>query len=694
VSRFPRYLFLFILGVGLWTGSVAVRRAVLSQQTRTAGDQEAPFILEAALQYRMTREVYQTGSLEAFDRKVQYPEGVNRWRTYSIGAEFIYAPLARLLPSEWSLISRFRWISSALFCLAVPLAALWAGLGWKSWWAGIGCGLILMVSPAFAVRSSGLALSRENLAFPVMMAFLVVDQLLRAKQSSRSLWFLLLLAGLSAGLSQVFWDFSQYLFGLWALGELLTAWKRPDYREARRWDWVSVATGLTLASLAHPYLRGQGFLFSPVMILCVVLCLLGSKRLASFRPPVLLGVFILFALFWTLIGRVFVTNYSHFGELFWAKIIHLNQKPFDPSVLSYAQRIMWTPALNSSTWLLTKAYFPATMWVLLLGVVFLFRALKQSTDVFPRQLLLFTLVTLSMYVLFFRMHVYLILFAAASIGGMLGALAAFSKMPRLGKLIAGSLLFLLPGVEFHRMLFFEPTNTRIETADQAMIRRALEEMGLSQPRVFNRWGHPGHSYDALRSLTGALKALEMPSAPVLAGFGVSGSILTDTDMPILLHPKFESPGIREKVRAFYEHLYLHSEREFRDWAVAHGAQLYVHAFGSLGAVNDPRETPRYMVDAVEPPENAAVHVLERSPREAVWFQPLWKNERYQIYRIITDDDLEFADVLMDLAFTAARRGDPDQARRLAWRVLSEYHWKHEGAMELIGVLGIPREQER
>jgi hypothetical protein len=685
---------LFILGAGLWTGSVAVRRAVLAQQTRTAGDQEAPFILEAALQYRMTREVYQTGSLEAFDPKVQYPEGVNRWRTYSIGAEFIYAPLARLLPSEWSLVSRFRWISTVLFCLAVPFAALWSGLGWKSWWAGLACGLILMVSPAFAVRSSGLALSRENLAFPVMMFFLVIDQLLRAQHETRMRWVLWTLAGLSAGLSQVFWDFSQYLFGLWALGEILTAWKRPEYRLARRWDWLAVAAGLVVASLAHPYLRGQGFLFSPVMILCMVLCLLGHKRLTALRLPVLSAVFILFALFWTLIGRVFVTNYSHFGEVLWAKIIHLNQKPFDPSVLSYAQRIMWTPALNSSTWLLTKAYFPVTLGVLLLGVVFLVREAKRSTDVFPKQLMLFTLVTLPMYVLFFRMHVYLILFAAASFGGMLGELARFSQMPRFGRLASGFLLLILPGVEFHRMLFFEPTNTRIETADQAMIRRALEEMGLSEPRVFNRWGHPGHSYDALRSLTGALKALEMPSAPVLAGFGVSGSILTDTDMPILLHPKFESPGIREKVRAFYEHLYLQSEREFRDWAVAHGAKLYVHAFGSLGAVNDPRETPRYMVDAVEPPPHAAAFVLERSPRDAVWFQPLWKNERYLIYRIITDDDLDFADVLMDLAFTAARRGDSDQARRLAWRVLSEYHWKHEGAMELIGVLGIPREQER
>lgn len=694
VSRPLRFLILFLLGTGLWAGSVAVRRAVLGQQTRTAASQEAPFILEAALQYRMTREVYETGRLAPFDPKVQYPEGVNRWRTYSIGAEFIYAPLAGWLPQEWSLVSRLRWISTALFCLSVPLAGLWAGLAWKSWWAGIGCALMLMVSPAFAVRSSGLALSRENLAFPVMMVFLVADQLLRRRTSPVRHGLLCALLGLSAGLSQVFWDFSQFLFGLWAVAEMITASRLTGYREERRAIWFAAAGGLALAALAHPYLRGQGFLFSPVMTLCFGLCFLGMKPLSRLRFPVFICGFALFALFWILTGRVFVTQYSHFGELLIAKLVHLNRKPFDPSVLSYAQRIMWTPALNSSTWLLTKAYFPVTIFILLPGVVFLFRVVKQSSSVFSGQLLFFTLVTVPMYVLFFRMHVFLILFSAAMIGGMLGRISSVSAFPRLGKLMAGGLLFFLPAIEIYRMLFFEPTNTRMETADQAMMRRALEEMGLSQSRLFNRWGHPGQSYDALRHVTGALQALEKPSAPVLAGFGVSGSILADTGMPILLHPKFESPGIREKVRAFYEHLFLKTEREFRDWALTHGAQLYVHALGSLGSEQDPRETPRYMVDAVNPPLHAAVHLLERSPHEAVWFQPLWNSERYRIFRIITDEDLAFADSLTELAFTAARRGDADQARRLAWRVLTEYHWKHEGAMELIGVLGIPSEQKR
>lgn len=691
-NRFFRWLCLGCLGLGLWGGSVAVRRAVLEQQTRTAGEMEAPFILEAALQHRMTLEVYENGTFRDFDPKVQYPDGVHRWKTYSIGAEFVYAALARLLPDTMSPVSKFRWVSTALFCLAVPFAALWAGLGWRSWTAGIFCGLLLMVSPAFVVRSSGLALSRENLAFPFLCLFLVLEQVSERQKGEGISWMLLAGTALAAGLAQSFWDFSQYFFGLWALAHA------AGYFSGRGVTWNAVfvcraaTLGLVVASLLHPYLRGQGFLFSPVMMMMAGGCFFQLDPLRGRTRARFLVIWLIAAGIWMLFGRVFVTNYSHFGELFRAKIVHLNRKPFDPGVLTYSQRIMWTPALNSSTWALTKSFFPSIVITLFPGLVFLLWSLKQSGRPFIRQNVVFLVVTLMMYVLFFRLHVYLILFMAAAAGGMLGALPSLVNRSRAGLAIAVVFGLFITGFEFHRLLFFEPTNKRNESPDQEMMRQALEQMGFAQSREFNRWGHPRHSYQAIAGLVGALRDLDRPDAPVLAGFGISGSILAETDMPILLHPKFESPGIRERVREFYEHLYRKDERALRDWAVSQGAQFYVHTFGALGAAEDPRETPRYMVDAVEPPPEAAARLLEQRSREAVWFQPVWSNDRYQIFRIVTDEDLEFAETLSQLAYEAAARGDPEQARRLAWRVLSDYHWKHQPALDLIGVLGPPRDR--
>lgn len=684
-------IFPLLLGIAmclaLWGGSLAVRRAVLAQQTRSLQGQEAPFILEAALQYRMTRIVYETGRLPTHEPRVQWPEGVYPWKTYSIGAEFIYAPLARLLPADWTLVNRLRWVSTGLFALSVPLAALWSGLLWQSKFAGVLTGLILMVSPAFVVRSSGLALSRENLAIPFLTLFLLSELLSSQASDVRKRWLWVWVAALSAGLSQIFWDFSQYLLGLWALHHWIQRLRNEPSAGAERPLICSVTAGLAAASLLHPYLRHQGFLFSPVMMLFLTRCLVELPALRKHGFRTLLPIALLTSLGWTLLGRLFVENYSHFGELFTAKIRFGNVKPDDPSKLTYLQRIMWTPALNSSTWELTKAYLPFMIYLLLLPIGDLFWARK--CPVRGKQVILFTAVTLPMYVLFFRMHVYLILFSSAAVAGWVSY--QIHRIRRKAPRVALLLLFplILTTAETHRLLFFEPPRPASRDSQRDDQLRMLEHMGMVTRATGNRWGHPGQSYPHIESLTAFLRSLEEPDAPVLAGFGISGSILADTGMPILLHPKFESPGIRERVREFYEHLFLKTEAEFRDWASSHGARFYVHGMGSL-AGGDTREAPRYMVDALHPPPFAAARVLEERPLQARWFQHVGGNERYRVFRIITNEDAEFAATLTALAFDAASRGDHETARRQAWRALQQYDWKHEPARELIEILGPPR----
>ncbi|MCH8510325.1 MAG: hypothetical protein LAT83_01610 [Kiritimatiellae bacterium] len=636
----------------------------------------------------MTRIVYENGNLPAHEPAVQYPEGVSPWRTYSIGAEFIYAGLARIWPGDTSLVSKLRWISTGLFCLSIPLLAVWVGLMWKSVWAAAAAGLVLMISPAFAVRSSGLTLSRENLAFPFLSLFLLSISLAKGNLKEKPLWGWCVVAGISAGLSQVFWDFSQYLLGLWIVWHWVVYLRHGKELQNDSRLLGSMAIGLSVAALAHPYLRGQGFVFSPVMTLLYLRIGMEIPWLRARPPAVRAATVLVSALIWRVAGGLFVTNYGHFGELFWAKIRFLNQKPSDPSLLTYAQRIMWTPALNSSTWELTKAYFPVTLPLLLVVVAILFWKVRQYPVNSSVRFLLFAAgFTLPMYVLFFRMHVFLIVFAAACIGGFVTWMARFSRR---WLRITAPILFLLflTGIEFYRLLFFEPSTNRHQDPERAALMSQLEKLGMVTTIRGNRWGHPGQSYTMINGLTTALNRLEEPG-PVLAGFGISGSILTDTGMPILLHPKFENPEIRERVREFYTHLFLEDEKTFRDWAVAMGARYYVHGMGSL-AEGDTREAPRYMVDALHPPNDAAVRTLELKPNEAVWFQPIGGNERYRIFKIIGLEDEEFAAQFTRMAYHAAEIGDLETAREYAWRVLQSYHWKYPRAKHLIEILGRPR----
>jgi hypothetical protein len=668
----------------LWSSGLWVRREVLEQQTVTLQGEEAPFLMESALQYRMTRMVDEHGTLPEVDDKVQVPEGVNMRETYSVGAEWLYVGLAGVLPDEWTQVSRVRWVSAGIFCLSIPFAALWVWVKYGSWLGAIATGGLLAISPSFAVRSSGLELSRENLAIPLFTLFFLAEALARKAGGPRVRVFWALVAALALGASQCVWDLTQYVTGLWIAWIWIRKIQHPDEEPPGERTLVLAVTGaMILCALFNPYLRAHAFVYSPVMAFLVARMLTYLPlKLFQTRKGLLALLILLWAIWWVL-GYFFVESYSHFGELLWAKIRFLNIKPEDPSLLTFAQRIMWTPALNSATWALTKAYLLLSLSIFGVAVIILIRGIKQGQLHFQPEFF-YAGFTLPLYVLFFRFHVFLILFVAVCIG------AAFSlHAQRRGFWIRRGLpsIFLLLFLwgELFLLLFFEPASTRKSGVEQQQILQIVKALGgdIIAARG-NRWGRTGAGYGYLASLAEAVNALpDSDSGPILANFGISASILAETDRPIVLHPKFETPGIRERVCEFYEHLFLKSEKELRDWAVSFGAVYYIHSNGNLSDA-DIRNSPRYMVDAVKPPAHAAIYVLEQENPEvdAVWFRPVYSNPRYRIYRIILPEDVEFAERRTRLARIALEDGDLETASRHSRQALT-YHWKYEPARELL-----------
>ena len=70
-------------------------------------------------------------------------------------------------------------------------------------------------------------------------------------------------------------------------------------------------------------------------------------------------------------------------------------------------------------------------------------------------------------------------------------------------------------------------------------------------------------------------------APVLANFQTSGFVLAYGQCPIVLHPKFESPGIREKVEQYGLQMFKGTERSLRNWADRSGACYLVYSLGEF-----------------------------------------------------------------------------------------------------------------
>ena len=175
-------------------------------------------------------------------------------------------------------------------------------------------------------------------------------------------------------------------------------------------------------------------------------------------------------------------------------------------------------------------------------------------------------------------------------------------------------------------------------------------------------------YRELNELTAWLRKNVAPE-PVLANFGVSAAILAYGDCPILLHPKFETEVIRNRVRAYGEVLFKGTEDEFRDWAEREGALFYVHALGEFANVGLNQQM-RYMVDALQPQADTPAWLFERAPQRLKRFTLVWGNAKYRVFRIRCQADAIIAADQEELAEQALQRGLLDRAERHALEALA------------------------
>ena len=147
-----------------------------------------------------------------------------------------------------------------------------------------------------------------------------------------------------------------------------------------------------------------------------------------------------------------------------------------------------------------------------------------------------------------------------------------------------------------------------------------------------RWGRPNVYGAETEEMLDFLRSNVAPE-PVLANFGISGSIAAYGGCPVVLHPKFEGKEIREAVEGYLEALFKGDEAGFAEWMAARDATVYVHSMGELSNLA-PEYSPRFMVDALEPASDAAVRVFEERPGEAKRFKLLFQNRKFRVYRLL------------------------------------------------------------
>lgn len=653
-----RLLIAVLCLASLFTLGVGVRRMVLETQLRRYGA-DLPFTLESALYYRRVKMTFDTGRLPARDISVQYPEGVDTRRTYTTGSETVYARLARMLPSSLPVAARVRWLEVAWFCLGIPLLAIglyaWGRQGWA---AGLGAALYA-VAVSSVIRSTGQELSHENFALPFLVASWAADVASRQARRRTVQWLASALSSIALGLSLASWDLIQFAVGLRFLVALGDAWRgRLAWRTTGWWRHVLDLVAMLVVGAVNVYHRGHGWVLAmPMWLGYAALAVSLYDRWRAGQPAAVVRPWVRGAV----AGGVLAVGllapwlspaagaYGHFAELQWAKIRFLNHKPADPSLLNFDQRIMWVPALHSATWGLTRTLFPFMLYLTIPAALVVYAQSRKRPGEGYGRLLFYGLSSIVAFCFFARFHVFLALFAAALLG------LAASEASRYGRWPGWIAALLLGGT-----VFAEAVHT------------------LQNPA---RWGRTNVYYKELDELGDWLRRHAAPD-PVLANFGVSAYIAAYGKCAIILHPKFEDSTMRDRVEAYGEQLFTGTERSFRDWADAHGAQYYVHAYGEFS-----RESPelqmRYFVDAMNPPDTAPARRFETGdPADLTYFRFEWGNVKYAVYRILTKAEEAMADRQALRARAALQRGDLATAELASVEAL-KIHARQAEALEIL-----------
>lgn len=632
IRRF-RVVMLLVAMIALYALGVGIRRYIVETQVELVGG-TLPFTLESALQFQRTALLANEGSMDEVASLLQHPEGIDPWKTYSVGSEYVYAMMASLVPPSVSMESRIRWIEVLWFCLTIPLLGLWIRSMTRSTSGGLTAAAFYAVVLIAVLRSTGLELSRENFAFPFLAAHLWAHAVTIRTPRKSSMF----LSAFFLAMAAASWDMIQYYVLLWAICMGWHIFRRREPSVMSRlwiWEWG----GLLLISLLHPYMRAHGWFFSlPMAFAGGLLCILYMRHhrtQCSWKHEVLiLSTVVVLCL---TAGRVWSGGaYSHFAELLWAKIRYMNVKPTDPSLLTFEQRIMWVPALHSANWALTKMLMPFMLPVSI--GAFLLLLFGKRKDLAPEtgRVLFYFIISLSIYVFFVRFYVFAALFGCAVIGM---AVAYAEQRSRWFKWVLMVVL-----------------------ACGWTVEAAYVVSGAAQ------WGRPNIYYNEADQLIGWMKKNIAPR-PVLANFGISSSLAAYAGCPVVLHPKFENKVIRERVQDYAEALFKKDEKVFRDWCDTVDTDIYVYSRGEFARRGIPYQM-RYFVDAVSPPDDAAARLFEYRPTEGRYFKLLWENRKYRVFQIVSGANEEKAKILSKLAWESFQEGELDAAEEWATDALA------------------------
>ena len=548
---------------------------------------------ESAFHFRHTQMIANGGTIPSTDQQIQYPEGLDTYRHITPLMDHVYGQLHRWffpsLPLHVFLIYAIAFYStlSVFACFLAGQAIS------NSSWLGLACASLYGLAPGSWVRSGGTFL-REDFALPLLFGSFTC--LLLCIQKERRA--IALIGGLLLTSAFASWHVSQFFFLLLigGLALLVFLFKLQDLPRCTITIYTSSAL---LTSLLLPALRAKYYYLSiPILIsIAIVLMLWVSPRLTrwskSQRSISAAGLLLLCGLLGFL-AQQFTGAHSHVFAVLWAKIRYLGQLPLDPLALPFEAKAMWTSSFVSPPFPHFFGLLSSTLLFGGIGVLPLLRRCWMRT-LNPQlvMVLYLSLTTLILFVMFERLAVFAVF--------MMSLLAAPAWMNRSRWFNAIYAMFLAT-----RILFGFSLTGQIR-------------LQPSRP-----------PQQDLRDLVQYLRQNTKTTDVVICPFPLGSVIATYADRPVLLHSKFESKKLREKVKESYTAMF-DKEALLYEFCTTHGVQYLIHD-KSFALRFGPR-SPRYNVGHSGLPTNSATFQFNFEPSQLQYFQLVHQNSKYRIFKV-------------------------------------------------------------
>lgn len=583
------------------------------------------FVAEGAAHYRYTTLVARGEPVPSLDMKAQWPEGLHVFRETSIGMEYVYGILYRLIPGAGPDITRFlRFCAPFIFSLAVfPLAALSAAL-WSRRSSGILTAILFAVALPLVARSSGFDLIRENLTFPLIIVH--VYYFVRASAGGRR----------DAALSAIFlslalasWQGTQfYLVPLlvFLVARRVMGAVTADERRAVRW----VLLAIVIAGVFVPFLRAGGFLLSIPAALSAAWFVMdltdrraswddGKQGMPRVRVMIRFGAALIGFLCILVPGIIFkehFVSYAHFFRLVLYKLRYV-YKPSDPRMLPFDARAFWVgPFLSPDPRHLFVFALP--LFLLLPNPIARLVRLAREGD-FPALFTgVFVLIFFLLSLLMQRLLPLFAVFAVIAAGG--NTIDFFAKWK--GRTVPGFPLIAavcMTGIFLLQDFAWE--------GPLDIWRRAARGLRVPHRRSFVVYPEgrdpEGEMLDWIGNNTN-------PDDVIMSLHYLSPQVLTYTGRSTNLNDFFESPRLRNKARRFLTLLYG-SEERLLDFC---REQQSDYLLLSIAVGCDPtRDSPLYQAGLMDMPPGCAAYRFLFEPVRLTGFNLVFENEMYRIFRV-------------------------------------------------------------